>query len=934
MPTSLHVLHLEDDPHDAELAHERLRAEGFLYEVVRVDSRADFTSALEGRPFDLIVADNTMPGFDGLSALAVAREKAPDIPFIFVSGTLGEELAIESLKNGATDYVLKQRLSRLAPVVRRALHEAKERRERKRAEEKLRLSDEILQRVKALVLVADAQGEIVYVSPAAKEIMGYEPAELLGEGWWTLSRGEAGDARREKEYVSRAARGEIPISDEPYERVVLARDGQPRTIVWQDAKGPNGLLIGVGHDITERKRAENDLHQALTRLQSELWAREEAEEALRDSEERYRLLFELNPLPMWVYDTETLRLLAVNDAAVEHYGYERDEFLAMTIKDIRPPEELPRFEDNLAAPRQPQERSGPWKHRKKDRTLIDVEIISHNITFLDRPARLVLANDVTERKRAEQEIKRRLAELEAVHRVSTALRTAQTLDEMLPRLLDETLAVLDTEAGIIFLYDAARDEIRKAAARGWFTRIPDAPMQASTGIAGLVLETGQAQLSRELASDPRLRQAVRPLIPAGMSAAAMPIRTVQEIVGLLFISLPLPREVTPDEVHLLTTLTEIAGNAIHRTRLHEQTEQRLKRLQALREIDQAITSSLDLRLTLGVLLQQVTSELKVNAAVVFLLNPYLRTLQYAAGRGFRSPAIERDEPRLGQGYAGRAALEQRLIGLSGKPGADEAFVPPPALVGEGFTACYAAPLVAKGKVKGVLEVFHRAPLEPDPEWLHFFESLAGQAAIAVDNAELFEDLQHSNAELVLAYDSTIEGWSRALDLRDKETEGHTLRVTEMTLEIARAMGTFSEKELVHIQRGALLHDIGKMGVPDHILLKPGKLTDEEWATMRKHPQYAYDLLSPIAYLRPALDIPHYHHEKWDGTGYPRGLKGEQIPLAARLFAVVDVWDALRSDRPYRTAWPEEKVREHLRSLAGTHFDPKVVEMFLRMTSGE
>ena len=136
--------------------------------------------------------------------------------------------------------------------------------------------------------------------------------------------------------------------------------------------------------------------------------------------------------------------------------------------------------------------------------------------------------------------------------------------------------------------------------------------------------------------------------------------------------------------------------------------------------------------------------------------------------------------------------------------------------------------------------------------------------------------------------------------------------------------------LVHVRRGALLHDIGKMGVPDSILLKPGPLTDDEWIIMRMHPVYAHDLLAPIAYLLPALDIPYCHHEKWDGTGYPRGLQGEKIPLAARLFAVVDVWDALRSDRPYRLAWPEEKVREHIRSLSGTHFDPKVVEAFINL----
>jgi putative nucleotidyltransferase with HDIG domain len=190
-------------------------------------------------------------------------------------------------------------------------------------------------------------------------------------------------------------------------------------------------------------------------------------------------------------------------------------------------------------------------------------------------------------------------------------------------------------------------------------------------------------------------------------------------------------------------------------------------------------------------------------------------------------------------------------------------------------------------------------------------------------------LQMANLELQEAYDRTMEGWVRALDLRDRETEGHTLRVVEVTLRLARAMGV-QEPEITHIRRGALLHDIGKMGVPDSILLKGENLSETEWVVMKKHPSYAFEMLSPISYLYPALDIPYCHHEKWDGSGYPRGLQGEQIPLAARIFAVVDVWDALRSNRPYRLGWPDEKVIEHIRANAGTHFDPRIVNAFMRV----
>ena len=190
-------------------------------------------------------------------------------------------------------------------------------------------------------------------------------------------------------------------------------------------------------------------------------------------------------------------------------------------------------------------------------------------------------------------------------------------------------------------------------------------------------------------------------------------------------------------------------------------------------------------------------------------------------------------------------------------------------------------------------------------------------------------LREANAQLLNAYEATIDGLSHALDLRDRETEGHSRRVTEVTLKLAQALG-ISDEEITHIRRGSLMHDIGKIGIPDAILHKPEPLADEEWVIMRKHPQFAYDMLASIEYLRPALVIPHNHHEKWDGTGYPRGLQGEDIPISARLFAIADVWDALTSDRPYRPAWSEEQALAYIREQSGKHFDPKVVELFFKM----
>jgi HD-GYP domain-containing protein (c-di-GMP phosphodiesterase class II) len=338
-------------------------------------------------------------------------------------------------------------------------------------------------------------------------------------------------------------------------------------------------------------------------------------------------------------------------------------------------------------------------------------------------------------------------------------------------------------------------------------------------------------------------------------------------------------------------------------------------------------------------------ELKADAAAVLLFNPITRMLEYAAGRGFRDHIIEGLRLRLGEGLAGQSALQRRAINIADLQQANEleqvmehpisgsTSLPLQYLEEENFVAYHAIPLIAKGQIQGVLEIFRRTPMQVDQDWMNFFEMLAGQTAIAIDNGRLFENLQHTNLELTLAYDATIQGWSQALELRDEETEGHTRRVTDLTLRLIQTMG-IEEVETEHARRGALLHDIGKIAVPDSILLKAGPLNEHEWSVMRQHPQYAYNLLFPITYLRPALQIPYCHHEKWDGSGYPRGLKGEEIPMVARIFAIVDVYDALISNRPYRLAWTRENAFEYIHEQSGKHFDPKVVKGFMTLMAGE
>lgn len=371
-----------------------------------------------------------------------------------------------------------------------------------------------------------------------------------------------------------------------------------------------------------------------------------------------------------------------------------------------------------------------------------------------------------------------------------------------------------------------------------------------------------------------------------------------------------------------------------RQQAQERSERQLRHLSALRQIDIAITASLDLRLTFSVLLDQVLAHMGVDAAALLRLNPQTHTLDYVAQRGFVAGLPQQTAHLLDDNGAGRAVLERRLISIPDarkEPEIGQRIIT--LLLQEGFVSYYAMPLIARGQVQGVLELFGTRVHTSDAEWCDLLDTLAGQAAIAVDNAELFARLQRTHDELALAYDATIEGWAQALELRDADTEGHTRRVTDMTVRLAQWMG-IGDAELVHIYRGAILHDIGKLAIPDNILLKPGPLTADEWVIMRQHPLHARRLLSRIPFLRPALDIPTYHHEKWDGMGYPYGMCGVDIPLAARIFAVVDVWDALISDRPYHKAWATADVVAHMLRQAGSHFDPDVVDAFLAMRDAE
>jgi len=776
MSKPLRVLIVEDRISDTELALYELRQAGYTLDWQVVETEADYLAALE-KPWDVILSDFKMPQFDGIRALGLLNEKGLDIPFILVSGTIGEDQAVACIKQGAADYLLKDRLMRLGPAVQHAIETRQMRAEQRRAHQALLESEEryrtLIEASPDAIVLTDFQGKVLMTNRRAVLMIGAESQEeLIGANGYDFLVPEERELAREISGQLLSSQDSITM-----QYTIVKLDGTPHPVelsgtVFKDSDGNAQAFLSLIRDITPRKQRER--------------------------------------------------------------------------------------------------------------------------------------------------------EREAIARVATAMRSASRREEMLPLILEEVMALLQAGSVSYMAPDPLTGEMVVELAMGGWAASTGMRMPPGEGLGSHVIASGKAYYSDDVRNDPH----VDPQRVVGdlHAVAGVPLIARDQSIGVLWAarSQPFKRY----EVQVLSAIADISANAIHRAALYEQTEQRLRRLAALRDIDLAIASSLDLSIILNILLEQVTAHLSVDAADVLLLDPYSQTLKCAAWRGFRSHAIAQTRLRLGEGNAGRAALEREIVSADLSTGKDS-LARAPFLAGEGFAGYYAVPLLVKGQVKGVLEVFHRSGLQRDPEWLEFLETLAGQAAIAIDDAEMFENLQRSNLELAIAYDETITGWSRTLELRDMETEGHSRRVTELTMRLARAMG-ISDGELVHVRRGALLHDIGKMGIPDEILRKPGPLDEDEWQIMRQHPLYAYNLLAPINFLRPALEIPYCHHEKWDGTGYPGVLAGEQIPLAARIFAVVDVWDALLSARPYRDPWAEEKVVAYLKEQAGSHFDPQVVEAFLRL----
>jgi PAS domain S-box-containing protein len=659
------------------------------------------------------------------------------------------------------------------------------------------------------------------------------------------------------------------------------------------------------HEVGTLARTFNTMTSEVRRLYDEL----------KGSEAHFRALIE-NATDIITVHTPDGLVTYTSPSVERAFGYRPDEITNKNFTAFVHPEDAPRLtavlREALADPRATPE--AEFRLRNKEGVWRLAEARGHVLLEAGKPASVVVnSRDITERREHERE-------QAAIAAIASALRTAGTTAEMFPIILDEVLDLLNAGGSALAMREPVTGKTVVELGRGGWTRLTGLRIPPGVGISGRVIAAGQPYITNDARSDPN--QFRSDLFGDLNSVVCVPLIAQNQAIGSLWIGRS--ASVGEPELRLLTAIADIAANAIHRTVLHTQTEQRLRWLSALRTIDAAINTSQDLPATLYTILEHTNTHLKVDAAAILLFNRQTQCLDYAGSRGFQRSAITYTQLRLGESYAGQAVQAQHLVRVLNLAEAPADPARGAMVAAENFISYYGMPLISKGQARGILEIFHRALLTPDEEWEAFLEALAGEAAIAIENAAMFDELQHANLDLTQAYDATIEGWAQSLELRDR-TPGHTLRVTNLTVNLAHAL-TVNEAQMIHLRRGAIMHDIGKMSLPDALLTKPEPLTGHEAEIMEHHPENAYKMLSNIPYLRPALDIPYCHHERWDGTGYPRKLAADQIPLAARIFAVVDLWDELR----YRKAVPEDQARHRLKSLAGSHFDPEIVDVFLKL----
>ena len=524
--------------------------------------------------------------------------------------------------------------------------------------------------------------------------------------------------------------------------------------------------------------------------------------------------------------------------------------------------------------------------------------------------------DITEKKIREFQI-------QAIIAIGEILRNALRLNDFCPKLIKKIKEIFQADR-IALLLPTSRDQyvVIQYAEGGWEESIGE-EIPLPEGLCQSSLQDGKLIFYDRDDPNTELETILNKKNNRFISFYPLSIDPGQR--GMLVLGRETQFKET--ETETMTAISDMLIPAIERSNLLTKVETQLRHLESLHAIDQAITSNFDLQVVNKIILDQVCRELDGDAADILILNKATNILENIGTTGFMDPMIRNIRVPLTTSVAGKVLLENKGVSIYDLKENPLWFLRKNLQV-ENFKAYFAHPMVVKGETIGVMEVFLRKVFYPDRDWEVFLEALATQAAVAHDSFVKYSELQRMQQNASTSFRNTLETWSKSLELRDVESQGHIRRVTNETIRLARELG-MDENKLPDIERGALLHDIGKIGILDEILLKKGDLTDDDWKEIKRHPQIARDLLSNVKLLEDAQDIPYSHHENWDGSGYPQGLKGENIPLSARIFAVVDTYDAMTSQRPYRRAWAKSEALEYLIEQKGKKFDPHVVDLFIK-----
>ena len=700
------------------------------------------------------------------------------------------------------------------------------------------------------IQITDPDGIIEWVNPAFTKLTGYEANEAIGTSPKDLIR----SGLHSDEYY--LGIWELIQSGKSYHGEIInkRKDGEiyfeETTITpLKDAEGKITHYITIKQDITKRKHEEK---------------------ALKESEERYRALFKDNQSVILLINPDLGTIEDANPSAARFYGWPLEEMRGLKVREINVISEE-KIRSEMQKTLSERKNFFTRQHRLHDGTIRDVEIYSGPIELEDKTLLYALVNDITDRRIAENALQNHLQRQERIVELSTALTATVDLDDIYQTVRNSLRKIIAFDTLGITLLDQEKISVVFADQQGYqFNKELSGPKildlnKTGCGRIKAILESKTIIDPDCFKEDCDCNGLLNEQADQYKSAMFVPMIADGKVIGTIDLLSFEKNIYLAEDTNWIGIVANLTALNIQNAKLFSNTTKHLAELAALHAIDIVVTSSHSQEEIFKVLLDQTSSRLGVDAADILLLDETGQTLTYADGYGFVSPTIKNIKLKLGESYAGKVAAEKKSIMIYDFSVLDTTDWIDHGDYVEEFKAYICTPLVLENKTIGVLELFHKTKINPDADWLRFLDLLASQAAIAASHVKFFQEIQTANLELLQAYDATIEGWSQAMDLRDKETEGHTQRVTNLAIELARKIGV-NENELVHMRRGALLHDIGKLGVPDNILLKPGPLTNEEWMIMRKHPIFAYHMLIDITYLKPALDIPYCHHEKWDGMG--------------------------------------------------------------------